>query len=477
MSNQLLLGLQTAWINRAIAEGNVEDRANEDEVEYSFLSDARNEFHRHGQDLTVHLFSDRHTRGLFVEGTDGDRSIVWNQNALALWAKAADRMHTLLFLLMHFTVGGPHRGEEYRSYLLRNTEHSDRTFYWSGGTIMTFQRYHKGTNAGWPVKLIPRFLPSKLNSLFIKYILLVRPVQSFIAGLRENNDAARQYMNLWAVQRDAAMDGEDVSRLVATAFLEHANLDLGFTDYRHLVAYFGGAIKQSYCTEFPIDEMSGHSSTMTARQFDLLVVMPTGHDKSAVFMISPMVTARTVIVVVPLTILVRGHEADATRAGLQHATYGADTIAFDDPPSIVFVSVERAATPRFVELAHTLNHFRKLHCMVVDEAHLLLSNFRPVMKRLLPLWAVGCQLVALTASLSPFEETNLKIVMFARFAVVWMSTVCPLIQYVVDEVADVDEEIVRQFASTFIAHLSDLLLLCTEGLVGSLVTAGRVSAE
>jgi len=110
----------------------------------------------------------------------------------------------------------------------------------------------------------------------------------------------------------------------------------------------------------------------------------------------------------------------------------------------VFVSVERATTSRFVELAHTLNHFRKLHCVVVDEAHLLLSNFRPVMKRLLLLWAVGCQLVALTASLSPSEETDFKIVMSARFTVVRMSTVRPLIQYVVDEVVDVDEEIIRQ---------------------------------
>jgi superfamily II DNA helicase RecQ len=47
---------------------------------------------------------------------------------------------------------------------------------------------------------------------------------------------------------------------------------------------------------------------------DLLVVMPTRHGKSAVFMISPMVTACTIIVVVPLTIFVRGHEADVTRA-------------------------------------------------------------------------------------------------------------------------------------------------------------------
>jgi superfamily II DNA helicase RecQ len=49
------------------------------------------------------------------------------------------------------------------------------------------------------------------------------------------------------------------------------------------------------------------------------------------------------------------------------------------------------------------------------------------------------------ASLSPSEETNLKIVMSARFAVVLMSMVRLLIEYVVDEVADVDEEIVQQF--------------------------------
>jgi superfamily II DNA helicase RecQ len=47
-------------------------------------------------------------------------------------------------------------------------------------------------------------------------------------------------------------------------------------------------------------------------RFDLLVVMPIEHGKSAVFMIPPMVTARTVIVVVPLTIFVSRHEVDAT---------------------------------------------------------------------------------------------------------------------------------------------------------------------
>jgi hypothetical protein len=88
-----------------------------------------------------------------------------------------------------------------------------------------------------------------------------------MAGLRGNIDAAQQYMNVWAIQQDAAMEGGHVSRLVAAGFLEHANLDLGIADYRHLAAYFGGAIKQSYCTEFPINETSGHSSATAARHY------------------------------------------------------------------------------------------------------------------------------------------------------------------------------------------------------------------
>jgi hypothetical protein len=63
------------------------------------------------------------------------------------------------------------------------------------------------------------------------------------------------------------MDDRDISRLVAVEFFEYANLNLGIVDYRPLAAYFGGAIEQSYCTEFPIDETSGHSSTTTARHY------------------------------------------------------------------------------------------------------------------------------------------------------------------------------------------------------------------
>jgi hypothetical protein len=104
--------------------------------------------------------------------------------------------------------------------------------------------------------------------------------------------------------------------------------------------------------------------------------------------------------------------------------------------------VEHVTTPRFVELAHTLNHLQKLHCVAVNEAHLLLSNFRLVMKCFFPLWDVGCQLVTLTLRLSPSQDIDLKIVMSTTFIVVWMPTMRPLIGYVVDEVVYVDDEII-----------------------------------
>ncbi len=72
MSNQLLLSFQTTWIHQVMAEGNIVDKANEDDVGYSFLSYTCNEFHHHGQNLVIHLFSDWYTRNPFIKSTNND---------------------------------------------------------------------------------------------------------------------------------------------------------------------------------------------------------------------------------------------------------------------------------------------------------------------------------------------------------------------------------------------------------------------
>jgi hypothetical protein len=109
----VLLGLETTWISEAISNGKIPDRLNKENVKYSFLSNSHIEFHEHPSNLVIYLFSNQHTCCLFIQGIDNNGSIFWNHSALPMWARVADRFHGLLFLLMHFTMGGPACGEKY----------------------------------------------------------------------------------------------------------------------------------------------------------------------------------------------------------------------------------------------------------------------------------------------------------------------------------------------------------------------------
>jgi hypothetical protein len=82
----------------------------------------------------------------------------------------------------------------------------------------------------------------------------------------------------------------------------------------------------------------------------------------------------------PLVILVSGHEANIEWIGLTHSTFDMDIIMLDHLLVIIFVFVECAMTPQFVQLTNTLTYLQKLHCIMVDKAHLLILNFKPIMK-------------------------------------------------------------------------------------------------
>jgi hypothetical protein len=85
-------------------------------------------------------------------------------------------------------------------------------------------------------------------------------------------------------------------------------------------------------------------------------------------------------VVVSFIILVNGHEIDAKRLGLRHVIFDIDVIRLNDLLKTLFVSIEHATTPRFVQITNTLAHLKKFHYIVVDKTHLLLSNFIPINK-------------------------------------------------------------------------------------------------
>jgi hypothetical protein len=64
-------------------------------------------------------------------------------------------------------------------------------------------------------------------------------------------------------------------------------------------------------------------------------------------------------VVVPLAILICGHQTDAIRIGICCLIYSVDEITLDNPPRFLIISVERAWNASSVQLAHTLVHLQK----------------------------------------------------------------------------------------------------------------------
>jgi hypothetical protein len=68
----LLLGLQIVWIGRVILEGNIVDKANENNVGYIFLSDAYNEFHRMDKILLSTFSTIDIPEVFFIKNTNND---------------------------------------------------------------------------------------------------------------------------------------------------------------------------------------------------------------------------------------------------------------------------------------------------------------------------------------------------------------------------------------------------------------------
>jgi len=179
MRIEVLLGLKMDWVKTIIAQEAIQDDLNRSDLGYCFLNDDRNQHIKsHAKDLYLHMFANKNTQKHFITGTDASGRLQYNFATLEKWMNAASKLFVDLMLILHFTSGQPARGEEYSSYLVKNTALGERTFFWSQGTVMTIQQYHKGANSQAPVRLIARFIPPSCCHLYILFLLQIKPVIS-----------------------------------------------------------------------------------------------------------------------------------------------------------------------------------------------------------------------------------------------------------------------------------------------------------
>lgn len=174
---------------------------------------------------------------------------------------------------------------------------------------------------------------------------------------------------------------------------------------------------------------------------DVLAILPTGGGKSLLFFLPTLMeSGMTTVVIVPLIAVMDDLRDRCIKAGISCANW--------DPAEqsrercdLLFVAVEHAVQPAFLNHLQVMHGLRILKRIVMDEVHVSLTHrdFRPDMEKLvIVMRTVPVQVVLLTATMPPSMQSDLRIALAcAVWEVVRAETTRPEIGY---EVMEVDDE-------------------------------------
>lgn len=218
----------------------------------------------------------------------------------------------------------------------------------------------------------------------------------------------------------------------------------------------------------------------------IVVVMPTGAGKSMLFMLPAFVgVGGLTIVVVPLLALRIDLVTRCKKANIRVAEW--DGRKAVDGASIVLVTPEATKGAGFQTFLRRLKQTERLDRIVIDECHVILGEeggFRPYLQKLGQLVSAHTQMLLLTATLPPTEESQLIQRMFwepGEVTIIRASTVRRNIEYSVIEEAEGFEGQVQQLAAIVQPHVQageKVVVLCDDiERIKAIVGAGLFPCE
>ena len=236
--NELCLGACTTWLD-SLDTSNIYDEAQNEKTAYGFLHEKRNPFIHHSRDLTNRILSDFALRSHFtIQIHCGSTNTIWNENSVNQWMLEADKLTMSLTVLLHLTGAcGPPRSTEYESFLLTNTCANSRNVYFLGNKLCFFQRYFKSSNLIGHTPPVPRFVPSTLCNLFLKYLSLIRPQQWLFSKHFCTPEISNNFQQFWMTTRNGIVQGKTFSVNLAATLNRTGCPPLKVSTYRHVAAY------------------------------------------------------------------------------------------------------------------------------------------------------------------------------------------------------------------------------------------------
>ena len=188
----------------------------------------------------------------------------WREKRLQSWFEKANSFVDCLIPLIHILGGGPARAEELATVAILNTKTGMRNVYWMHGSIMLLTTYHKSQNVIGRGRPVARFLPKEVSTLVLKYIALVKPLESLAAGAlysgKKAEDTHRTYL---FARRGKRMDGKGICTSFSLSMHKVVGFGLKISDYRHLYTtvakkFLGGLSKEA--KGLPFHEQAAHSA-------------------------------------------------------------------------------------------------------------------------------------------------------------------------------------------------------------------------
>lgn len=160
------------------------------------------------------------------------KKYIVNEAVSRRWLHRAQILQKILLALLHVTGGGPARGTEIATYLVRNTSESQRSIFVLQGYMNIIARYNKTQACTQKMKPIIRMLPLSVSRLFLLYLLVVKPFEVFLVHNIHGYSAASRHSDYLFVESGKPFDGEKVCGSI-TAEFARKNLSLGFAQFRH----------------------------------------------------------------------------------------------------------------------------------------------------------------------------------------------------------------------------------------------------
>jgi hypothetical protein len=247
----------------------IQDQVGCTEYGYSFLDEPKNRsFARCKNILTDYMEQKEHLGSYFF-----NEDLTLKIRPARTWIDIVEKLLRKILFLIHVTGGGTARATELSTMKVRNLKGSRRSIFFSHECICIQDPYLKTQSQTKRESQIARFLTAEDTEIVLKYLLLIRPLESLIASkiyaaeedgqLGESQQRiASLYKHYFFVRKGRRYSDQEIRDTLPMYFNQFAKVDLKFSEYRHLQQKLT-EINHTFKTDLDLTflRQAGHSIT------------------------------------------------------------------------------------------------------------------------------------------------------------------------------------------------------------------------